>query len=219
MTWLGAPPASVIGHQAHIRALRLLATSLHRSTQGRESRENGMIRSRFSPAMALVGLGFACFAPSEQAFADSTEIKVLSAVVMKSRPGRVGGEFERDTGHKIAIAYSPVGAVRDRIQGGEAFNVAILPRPIMHGLETQGKVVPSSIVVLARSAVSVCARAGAPKPDISSVEAFKNTLMASKSIACSDAAKGGASGIHFARMLDRLGMVEEMKPKTKLTGP
>jgi molybdate transport system substrate-binding protein len=180
-----------------------------------------MIRSRFSPAMAVTaaGLVIACFAQYEQASADSTEVKVLSAVAMKSVLDELGSEFERDTGHKVTIAYAPAGVVRDRIQGGEAFTVAILPRPIMHGLETQGRVVPGSIVVLARSAVSVCTRAGALKPDISSVEAFKKTLMASKSIAYSDPAKGGASGIHFARVLDRLGLVEEMKPKTKLTGP
>src|SRR4029450_11944898 len=92
-------------------------------------------------------------------------------------------------------------------------------RPMLQGLETQRKIAPSSAVVLARSAVSVCVRAGAPKPDISSVEAFKHALVASKSIAYSDPAKGGASGIHFARVLDRLGMAEQMKSKTKLTGP
>ena len=169
--------------------------------------------------MAGVGLSFLPVVPRQEAVAEVAEIKVLSAVAMKSALDELGREFERATGHKITIAYAPAGAVRDRIQGGEAFDLAIVPRPVLEGLETQGKIAPGSTIALVWSAVSVCVRAGAPKPEISSVEAFKNALLASKSVAYSDPAKGGASGIRFARVLDRLGIADQMKPKSKLTGP
>src|SRR5262249_38891420 len=170
-------------------------------------------------ATASIALPFLPVVLSREAVAEATEIKVLSAVAMKSALDELGRDFERATGHKLTIAYAPAGAVRDRIQRGEAFGLATVPRTVVQGIETQGKIAASSTAVLARSAVSVCARTGASKPDISSVETFKQALLASKSVAYSAPAKGGASGIHFARVLDRLGIADQMKPKTRLTGP
>ncbi len=180
-----------------------------------------MISPRVSVAIAATvafALPFLGSAQSGRAAAD-TEIKVLSAVVMKSVLDDLAREYERTSGHRVTIAYAPAGGISERIQGGEAFDLAVLPRPLLGRLEGQGKIASGSATVLARSAVSVCARAGAPKPDIGSVEAFKSAVLASKSVAYSDPAKGGASGVHFARVLDRLGIAEQMKPKTKLTGP
>ena len=181
-----------------------------------------MIRSHVAAAVALtagVGLSFSSIVLSEPAAAETSEIKVLSAVVMKSALDELARDFERATGHRVTLAYGPAGAVKDRIEGGEVFDLTILPRPIIGRLQAQGKIAPDSTAVLARSEVSVCVRAGAPKPDIGSVDSFKRSLLAANSVAYSDPAKGGASGIHFARVLDRLGIAEQMKPKSKLTGP
>lgn len=180
------------------------------------------MRSHVAAAIALtagVGLSFSAIVLTEPAVAETNEIKVLSAVVMKSALDDLARDFERATGHKITLAYAPAGAVKDRIEGGEAFDLAILPRPIIGRLQTLGKIATDGTVVLARSEVSVCVRAGAPKPDISTADNLKRSLLAANSVAYSDPAKGGASGIHFARVLDRLGIAEQMKPKTKLTGP
>ena len=174
-----------------------------------------MIRSNVAAAIALTA-GVVLTVP---AIAEITEIKVLSAVVMKSALDDLARDFEHATGHKVTLAYAPAGAVRDRILGGEGFDLTILPRPIIDRLQTQGKIAPDSTSVIARSEVAVCVRAGAPKPDISSVDTLKRSLLAANSVAYSDPAKGGASGIHFARVLDRLGIAEQMQPKTKLTGP
>jgi len=181
-----------------------------------------MITSRFVAAIiatAAVGLSFSSIVQSDRAVAETIEIKVLSAVAMKSALDDLATEFQRTTGNKLTLAYAPAGGIRDRIQGGESFDLAILPRPTMDRLAKEGKIATGTTTVLARSAVSVCVRAGAPKPDISSVEAFKRAMLASKSVAYSDPEKGGASGVHFARVLDQLGIAEQMKPKTKLTGP
>lgn len=149
--------------------------------------------------------------------ANAAEIKVLSAVAIKPALDDLALEFERSTGHKVTVAYATAGIIRDRIQGGETFDVAIMPRSAFDPLVTQGKIAPGSAVAVARSLVAVAVRAGAPKPDISSVEAFKRSLLAAKSIVYPDPTKGGATGIHAARVIERLGITNEMKPKTTLT--
>ena len=82
-----------------------------------------------------------------------------------------------------------------------------------------GKAAAGNVTVLARSGIGVAVRKGAPKPDISSPEALKRTLLAAKSISYVDPASGGASGIHFAKVLDRLGIANEMKSKTVFPNP
>ena len=81
----------------------------------------------------------------------------------------------------------------------------------MEDLQKQDKLAPNSLVNVAGTPVSVVARAGAPKPDISSVDAFKNTLLTARSIVYADPAKGGASGVYFARVLDRLGIADQLR--------
>jgi molybdate transport system substrate-binding protein len=165
----------------------------------------------------LAAAGIAATILSSQAgVANAAEVKVLSAVAVKAVLDDLVSGFERATGHKVTIAYATAGVLRDRIKASEAFDMAVLPRPIMDPLITQGAIAPASTTVFARSLVSVGVRAGAPKPDISTVEAFKRTMLAAKSISYADPAKGGGSGIHAASVIERLGIAEEMKPKTKL---
>ena len=181
-----------------------------------------MFRPSHSTAVRLtaaIGLSLSPIVFGYGGVATAAEIKVLSAVVMKSALDDLAPAFERATGHKLTVAYAAAGGIRDRIQGGEAFDLTILPRPAIEQLMRQGKIAEGDTAVLARSAVSVCVRAGAPRPDIATAESFKRFLLAAKSVAYSDPAKGGASGIHFARVLDRLAIAEQMKAKTKLTGP
>jgi molybdate transport system substrate-binding protein len=150
-------------------------------------------------------------------FVDAAEIKVLSAVAMKPALDDLAREFEQTSGHKVTVAYATAGIVRDRIRGGETVDVAIMPRSAFDPLLAEGKIDPGSATRVAQSLVAVAVRTGAPKPDISSVEAFKRTLLAAKSIVYPDPTKGGATGIHAARVIERLGITEQMKPKTTLT--
>ena len=149
--------------------------------------------------------------------ANAAEIKVLSAVAIKPALDDLALEFERRTGHKVTVAYATAGVVRDRIRDGEYIDVAIMPRSAFDPLVKQGKIAPGSAVPVARSLVAIAVRTGAPKPDISSVEALKRALLAAKSIVYPDPTKGGATGIHAARVIERLGITAEMKPKTILT--
>ena len=146
----------------------------------------------------------------------ATDLNVLSAVAMKPALDDLARDFQAKTGHKVTLAYATAGMVRDRIRGGEAADVAIMPRSAFDPLLAEGKIAPGSATRVAQSLIAVAVRSGAPKPDISSVEALKRSLLAAKSIVYPDPAKGGATGIHAARVIERLGIVEQMKPKTTL---
>jgi molybdate transport system substrate-binding protein len=148
---------------------------------------------------------------------NAAEIKVLGTTSWKFVFEELTPQFERETGHKIALAPVDTGArVTKRILGGETADVVIISGAGMEVLTKQGKVVPESRVKIARASIGVAVRKGAPKPDISTPEALKRTLLAAKSVAYSDPASGAASGVHFVKVLERLGIAEEVKAKAKL---
>jgi len=146
--------------------------------------------------------------------AEAAEIKVLSGFGMRAIMEDLGPKFERASGHKLAITFGNMGAVVKRVQGGETADVVIIPRQGIDSFVKDGKAIAGNVTVIARSGISVAVRKGAPKPDISSPEALKRTLLAAKSITYGDPAQGSANGRHFAKVLDRLGIANEMKSKT-----
>jgi molybdate transport system substrate-binding protein len=153
-------------------------------------------------------------------YAEAAEVKVLCAVAMKGAFEELAPTIERQTGNKISVTYGTAGALRDKIRNGELFDVAILPTPFMDSLVTQSAVASQSVTVWARSLISVGVRVGAPKPDISTVAGFRKAMLEAKTISYADPSQGGGSGIQVARVLQALGIGEEMKPKTKLVpGP
>lgn len=148
----------------------------------------------------------------------ASEIKVLSTVALKAALDEdLLPQLARSVEHKVTIRYDAAAALKKAIDGGESFDLAILVPGGIDDLIKQGKVEASSRTDLARVGVGVAVRTGAAKPDISTADAFKRTLLDAKSIAYGDPALGGASSVYFANLLQRLGIAEEMKPKTKLT--
>src|SRR6202035_5590395 len=124
------------------------------------------------------------------------------------------------TGNKLVIDFNLAAAQKKRILDGERADVIILTRAMMEDLARQNKLAPGNIVNVAGTPVSLAARAGAPKPDISTVDGFKQTLLSAKSISYADPTKGGLSGVVASRAIDRLGIAEQMKSKTTLVpGP
>jgi len=119
-------------------------------------------------------------------------------------------QFERANDCKIAISYDPAKVMLARIQKGETADLAILGSGAIDELVKQGKISAGSRRVLARCRVGVAVLAGKPRPDISSVEAFKRTLLGAKSVAYT---QEGASGMHFAGLIERLGIAEQVKAK------
>jgi len=148
---------------------------------------------------------------------DAAEIKVLSSAALAGVIEELAPRFERETGHKVAMAFDNSATLTKRIVDGETGDVVILTGSGIDSLIKQGKVVPGSRVDIARSGIGVAVRKGAPKPDISSPEALKRTLLVAKSVAYSDPARGGASSVHFVKVLERLGIAAEVKTKAKLS--
>jgi ABC-type molybdate transport system substrate-binding protein len=118
----------------------------------------------------------------------------------------LGPKFERASGHKLVITFGNMRAVVKRVQGGEIADVVIIPRQGIDSFVKDGKAIAGNVTVIARSGISVAVRKGVPKPDISSPEALKRTLLAARSITYGDPAQGSANGSHFAKVLDRLGI-------------
>jgi molybdate transport system substrate-binding protein len=179
-----------------------------------------MLRKSFSKSMQFA-TALSCFLSivSTGSVAAASEIKLLSAVAL--RPGIEGliAGFGKTTGNNVMVDYATVGALTDRIQKGEPVDVAIVSGPQIDDLQGQGKIVAGSRVDIAKVGVGVFIRKGAPRPDISSADAFKRSMLAAKAIAYPDPAGGGASGIYMAALIDRLGIAVDMKPKTKLFPP
>jgi len=146
--------------------------------------------------------------------AEAAEIKVLSGSGMRAVMEDVKPKFERASEHQLAISFGNMGAIVKRVRGGEIADVVIIPRRGIDSFVKDGKAIAGNVTVIARSVISLAVRKGAPKPDISSPETLKSTLLAAKSITYSDPATGSASGVHFAKILDRLGIADEMKSKT-----
>jgi molybdate transport system substrate-binding protein len=161
-------------------------------------------------AAALYLLIFS-YAPST---AFSSELKALSGSGVVHVMTEIIPQFEQSTGHKVTFDYGTVGGMADRIQGGEAADVVIASGPQIDVLERQGKVVAGSRTDLAKTGVGLFVRKGAPKPDISSVEAFKRTMLAAKSIGWNDPAAGAPVSIYMIEALEQLGIGAEMKTKT-----
>jgi len=124
--------------------------------------------------------------------------------------------FEQATQHKVTADYGPPGVIKDRILAGESLDVLVFPAPGVDDLIKQDKIVTDDKVTFARSGMGVAVRAGAHRPDIGTPEALKSALLAAQTIVYTDPALRSPSGIHFAKVLERLGIAEQMKAKTKL---
>jgi molybdate transport system substrate-binding protein len=157
-------------------------------------------------------------AMSESAMPEATaNIKVISGGAFKQVLNALAAQYEKASGNTLDLTYRTVGQHLQLIKSGEAsFDVAVLTPEAIDGLIKDGKVVAGSRADLARTGVGVVVKAGAPLPDISSVDAFKRTLLAAKSVAYIDPAAGGSSGIYVGKLLERLGIAAAVNAKAKL---
>ena len=144
------------------------------------------------------------------------ELKVLTAGAFKSAVVALVPEYEKASGNKVVVVNDTVGALAKRIAAGETFDVLVTTPAAIDGLAASGKVVPGSRLDLARVGVGVMVKAGAPTPDVATVKAFKTAVLAAKSVSYIDPASGGSSGIYVAKLLERLGIADQVKPKEKL---
>jgi molybdate transport system substrate-binding protein len=144
-------------------------------------------------------------------------IKVISGGAFKQVLNALAEQYQKASGNTLDLTYRTVGQHLKSIQSGEeTFDVAVLTPEAIDGLIEDGKVVAGSRADLARTGVGVVVKAGAPLPDIGSVEAFKRTLLEAKSVAYIDPAAGGSSGIYVGKLLERLGIAAAVNAKAKL---
>ena len=148
--------------------------------------------------------------------AEAADLKVLCAIAMQQLMENIGPKFEQATGHRLVVTIATLGPALKRIQDGETYDVVWLPQRGIESLVEDGKADSRTVTVIASTGIGVAVRKGAPKPDISSPEAFKRAMLAAKSITHGNPKYGGLSGIHVVKVFERLGIAEEMKSKTVL---
>jgi molybdate transport system substrate-binding protein len=164
----------------------------------------GKLNGRLAAMLAL-GL-VAC---AQTALAD--EIKVMATAAAKETYLELVPQFEKATGHKVVTIWSGTADMMKRLQGAETVDLVIIGSNSLDELIKLGKVEAGSRVDFVKSGVGVAVRAGARKPDISSAEAVKSTLLSAASIGYSS----GPSGVYLDSLFQRMGIADQLKPKLK----
>jgi molybdate transport system substrate-binding protein len=162
---------------------------------------------------ALSGLLLAAATPKAAAAAD---LKLLGPVSLRVVLPSVLPQFEQSSGHKVTVGYATLGAITKRLLDGEAADVVLVSPGQNDELRQRGKLLESSRVEIAKVGFAVFVKKGAPRPDLDSVDALKRALLAARSIALGDPAAGGGAGVYTAGLMQRMGLAEEIKARSKL---
>src|SRR5216683_2827806 len=162
--------------------------------------------------IALCGVA-AVLAPALAPAAIAAEIKVIASNAVREPYRELVPIFEKNTGHRVTIDWGGTVDIVKRVGGGEVADIVIIPAGRIDDFVKQGKL--AGRTDLAKSGVGVAARAGAPRPDISSAEALKNTLLAAKSIILSS----GPSSLYLPTLFEKMGIAAQLKPKIIQIGP
>ena len=164
------------------------------------------MRTSIASALSLIGL-FACATTGSGA-----ELKILSPIALKPVLTDVAANFQKSTGDKIELIWSESGKINADIEAGTPFDIAILTPNFVDSLVKQGKLDGATRVPVARSGIGVAVKKGAPKPDVSTTEAFKRAMIEAKSIGFVDQS---ASSRYLTGLFVRLGIAEQIKDKLK----
>jgi molybdate transport system substrate-binding protein len=160
--------------------------------------------------LAIVMALFAATGPAKAA-----EINAFISTAIKAATDELLPPFERANGHTIRATYAPSGALIPRFDRGEPVDIFLTDRTAIDELIKAGKVVAGR-TDLARTGIGIAVRKGAPKPDVSTPEALKRTLLAAKTVAYVAPAGGSITGPHIEGVFQRLGIAAEMAPKVRL---
>ena len=147
--------------------------------------------------------------------APAAEIRVLGGSAVDTAMRELIPAFERSTGHTVSHDLDgAIGQMAARVRDGEAVDVVIVSRPQVNDLIARGRIARGSDADIARVAIGIFVKAGAPKPDISTVDAFKRTMLAARSIGWNDPAAGAPVSLYMIGLFERLGIAAAMQPKT-----
>ncbi|ARJ65595.1 hypothetical protein WV31_07960 [Magnetospirillum sp. ME-1] len=143
-------------------------------------------------------------------------LNILATQAVTEALNALAPQLEEMAGEPLCLSYGTSGGQAARLRAGEPADLIMVAEGTLKGLAQSGLVDPSSCRPTARAGLGISVREGAPHPDIASPEAFRQAMLDAASIAYPDPADGGASGIHFAAILDRLGIAEMVRPRSIL---
>ena len=164
------------------------------------------------PSLVRFATAAVAFLLAHGTVSEAAEVIVLSSGASRSAIRELGPLFERSTGHKVALKFANNPILKKQIEEGARFDVVIIEPAMIDDLAKQGYIAARSRVDLARVGMALGARAGTPKSDMGTVEAFVGVLKNADSVAYT---ADGHSGTVFMRTLERLGLLETMKPKLR----
>ncbi len=162
--------------------------------------------------MKLAALALAAVIASAPALA--AEVRVLSGGAVQESVAELMQAYEKKTGHKVTAQFAPMGKLREKLKAGDKADVLFMTGAAMEAAAKEGTALAGERVPLGRVMIGLAVKEGAPVPDIKTVEAFKNTLLAAKSIVIVDP-NTGTSGAHLAKTFEKLGIAEPVKAKLK----
>jgi molybdate transport system substrate-binding protein len=136
----------------------------------------------------------------------AAEVKVFSTIGVQAALEELAPKFEQATGNKLNITWATAAILVKRVQAGETADLMVLTKQSLDALTNDNKATAGNDAAFASSGMAVVVKKGAPKPEISTPDAFKQALINAKTIAYSDPASGGASGVYFAKLLERMGI-------------
>jgi molybdate transport system substrate-binding protein len=147
----------------------------------------------------------------------AADLKVTSAGAVRGLITQIIEDYSKQTGQKFDFTIGTTGQLRNIIASGQHADLIIASAPLMGELEKTGKMMPGSRADLGRVGIGITVREGASVPNVATPETFKQALVAAKSVAYTDPAEGGTSGIYFNNLADKLGIGDAVRKKAVLT--
>ena len=146
----------------------------------------------------------------------SAELKLLVAGAYKTVAQELGAAYEKRTGHKVILEEGTAGQLAKRVADGEAFDVMVVTPAVIKQLSDGGRIRVESAANVAKVGIGVAVKEGAPKPDLSSADAFRKALLDARRVAYIDPAAGGSSGLYLDKLFERMGVAADVRAKAVL---
>ena len=159
---------------------------------------------------ALIATAFLCMSSTCVSMANALSLKVISGPATAGVLAQLAPQFKKETGYEISKQGGVTGVLKQLIESGAPFDVAIIPVPLMQSFIKQGKIAPSTSVPLVRVGIGIGVRSGTAKPDIGSAQALKHTLLQARSITFVPI---GFAASQFTKALTALGIESDVKAK------
>ena len=145
-------------------------------------------------------------------------LRLIGARAVQEATRPLAEQFTARTGHAVEHSYSPVGTVRKRLADGEQHDIVIVSASVMDEMAAEGVVDAATRTALGSTSIGMCVREGAAHPDIATPEAFRQTVIAARSVAISDLAVGGTAGTYLNGLFERIGLSDVINAKAQRRG-